>query len=90
LERRENKDAEVMERWYMHGTRKPVPDLNTNSQIMRGEFWGKENKVYYSSEEEDKESQPFKALASHFWEKNGCFLKRSSGEVHDKMNVPEF
>jgi hypothetical protein len=41
--------------------------LNTNSQIMRAGYYGKGNKVYYlSDKEEDRESQPLKALSSSF------------------------
>jgi hypothetical protein len=54
--------------------------LNANSQKMTTVFWGKGNKVYYlSDEEEDKESRPLEALLSPFWEKNVCILKGSSG-----------
>jgi hypothetical protein len=39
------------------------PGLNANSQIIRAGFWGKGNKVYYSSdEEEDWECQSLKAV----------------------------
>jgi hypothetical protein len=44
-----------------------------NLQIMRAEFWGKRNKVYYSSDEEDRESQPFKHLLSHVLENMSAF-----------------
>jgi hypothetical protein len=50
--------------------------------IMRAGFWGKGNKVCYSSDEaEDRESQPLKALSSHFWEKweNGQLWIEGSG-----------
>jgi hypothetical protein len=43
------------------------PGLNTNSQIIRAGWLKKGNRIYYSSdEEEDRESQPLKALSSDF------------------------